>query len=188
MYVPAYAIAYPLTNFLFLCNLGVLLTAIALWRGNALLLSSQAVGLPLIGAVWTVDVLSRLLTGHHLIGGTEYMWDPRYPLATRLLSLYHVAVPAVQLYALGRAGYDRRGYLLQSGIAVAAVIAGRCGGPGANLNYAFTDPIWKRAWGGPVTHLALIAGSLVLVVYPLVHAVLARAFAPPAPAPQPVDS
>jgi hypothetical protein len=183
VYVPSYAFAYPLTNFIFLCNLSVVLTAWALWRGQVLLLSSQAVGLPLIGAAWTIDVLSRLLTGHHLIGGTEYMWDPRYPLFTRLLSLYHVAVPAAQMAALSRSGYDRRGYPLQAGIALAAVVAGRCCGPAANINFAFTDPFLGRAWGGAVTHVALIAGALGLVVYPLVHLALARVFPPPAERP-----
>lgn len=180
MYVPSYVFAYPLTNFIFLCNLASLLTAWALWRGGVLLLSSQAVGLPVIGAVWTIDVLSRLLTGHHLIGGTEYMWDPRFPLFTRLLSLYHVAMPVVQMAALRRTGYDRRGYPLQAAIALAAVIAGRLCGPDANVNFAFTDPIFRRAWGGALTHVALMAGALALVVYPLVHLALARAFPPPA--------
>jgi hypothetical protein len=177
--VPAYVIAYPLTNFLFLCNLGVLLTAVALWRGNVLLLSSQAVGLPVIGVVWTLDFVWRLATGHHLIGGTEYMWDPRFPLFTRLLSLYHVMVPAVQLYALGRVGYDRRGYLLQGAIGLLAIVGGRFCGPAANVNYAFTDPLFKRAWGGPVTHVLLMTGVLALVIYPLVHLALSKAFGPP---------
>lgn len=146
-----------------------------------LLLSGQAVGLPVIGAVWTLDVLSRLVTGHHLIGGTQYMWDARLPLFTRLLSLYHVAIPLAQLLALRRTGYDRRGYALQSAIALLAVVAGRlCDGPDVNINYAYTDPILHRAWGGPVTHVALMAGGLTLVVYPLMHLALRRAFPPPA--------
>ena len=179
MYVASYAVTYPLTNFVFLCNLSAVLTAWALWRGHVLLLSSQAVALPLIGAAWSIDVLSRLLTGHHLIGGTAYMWDARLPLFTRLFSLYHVALPLVQLLALRRAGYDRRGYALQSGIAVAAVIAGRWCDPQANVNFAFVDPFFHRQWGGPVTHVALIAGALVLVVYPLMHLALSKAFEPP---------
>lgn len=183
MYLPSYAAAYPLTNFVFLCNLSAVLTAWALWRGNVLLLSSQAVSLPLIGAVWTIDVLSRLLTGHHLVGGTEYMWDPRFPLFTRLLSLYHVGAPLAQMLALRRSGYDRRGYPLQAGIALAAVTAGRWCGPDANVNFAFADPFFRRAWGGPVTHVALMAGALALVVYPLMHLALARVFPPPDPQP-----
>jgi hypothetical protein len=172
--VPAYAAAYGPANFVFLCNLSVFLTAIGLWTGSRLLLSSQAVGLLAIAAAWTLDLGLRLLLGRHLIGGTEYMWDARFPLATRLLSFYHVAVSAVLLYALRRLGYDRRGYLLQSAIAIAAVAAGRLCGPAANVNHAFVDPIFRRAWGGAVSHVAVVAGTLVLLVYPLTHLALAR--------------
>ena len=180
VYLPAYVMAYPLSNFVFVCNLGAVLTAVALWRGNDLLLSSQAVGLPVIGAAWAVDVLSRLATGQHLIGGTAYMWDERFPLLTRLLSLYHVVLPVVQLAVLRRTGYDRRGYALQSAVAVVAVAAGRFCPPAANVNYAFVDPFFRRSWDGPVGHVALMAGGLVLVVYPLMHLALSKAFPPPA--------
>ena len=177
--VPAYAAAYGPANFLFLCNLSVFLTTIGLWTGSRLLLSSQAVGLLAIAAAWTVDLALRLLLGRHLIGGTEYMWDERFPLVTRLLSFYHVAESAVLLYALRRLGYDRRGYLLQSAIAIAAVWAGRLAGPSANVNHAFVDPLFRRAWGGAASHVAVVAGTLVLVVYPLTHLALARAFRAP---------
>ena len=100
-------------------------------------LSSQAVAVLLVGAAWTADVASRLLTGRYLIGGTAYMWDPQWPLFTRLLSVYHVALPPLLVFALRRIGYDPRGYLLQSGIVVAAVTAGRFFGPVANINYAY---------------------------------------------------
>ncbi len=174
--VPAYAAAYGPANFAFLCNLSVFLTTIGLFTGSRLLLSSQAVGLLAIAAVWTLDLVLRALLGRHLIGGTEYMWDARFPLPTRLLSFYHVGFSVVLLYALRRLGYDRRGYLLQSAIAGAAVVAGRLLGPAANVNHAFADPLFGRAWGGAATHVAVIAGGLVLVVYPLTHAALARAF------------
>jgi hypothetical protein len=172
--VPAYAAAYGPANFLFLCNLSVFLTTIGLFAGSRLLLSSQAVGLLAIAAAWTLDLTLRVLLGRHVIGGTEYMWDARFPLATRLLSFYHVAESVVLLYALRRLGYDRRAYLLQSGIAVTAVAAGRLCGPAANVNHAFVDPVCGRAWGGALTHVAVIAGALVLVVYPLTHLALAR--------------
>jgi hypothetical protein len=178
--VPAYTAAYGPANFAFLCNLSLFLTAAGLWSGSRLLLSSQAVGLLGIASAWTLDLSLRLLLGRHVIGGTEYMWDARFPLATRLLSFYHVALSAVLLYALRRLGYDRRGYLLQSAIAVAAVSAGRLLGPAANVNHAFVDPIFRRSWGGAVSHVAVVAGTLVLVVYPLTHLALARAFRAPA--------
>ena len=174
VYLPAYALAYGLVNFLFLCNLSVILSAVGIWTGSRLLLSSQAIGVLLVGTAWTLDVLGRVVIGRHLIGGTEYMWDPQWPLFTRLLSLYHVALPIALVYALRRTGYDARGYWLQSAIALAMVSIGRLLGPQANINNAFVDPILKRSWGGAASHVAVVAGFLILVAYPLSHLVLRR--------------
>lgn len=180
VYLPAYTLSYGLANFLFLCNIAVGLTCLGLWRGSALLLSSAALSSLLVDTVWTLDFAWRLLLGRHLIGGTEYMWDPRWPLFTRLLSLYHGALPGLLLFALRRTGYDRRAYLVQSLIAVAAVVAGRLvAGPEANINHAFFDPILKRSFEPAVFHLAVIAGGLVLLVYPLTAALLSRLYPPP---------
>jgi len=174
VYVPAYALAYGLANFLFLCNLSVLLAGAGLWACSRLLVSSQAVAIGLVGTAWTVDVASRLLTGRHLIGGTEYMWDPQWPLFTRLLSLYHVVLPVVLVLGLRRIGYDRRGWLLQSALALAVVALGRLFPPAVNINYAYVEPLFKRTWGGPVTHVAAVAGFLSLVAYSLGHLLLLR--------------
>ncbi len=174
IYVPSYTAAYGLANFLFVCNLSVFITTLGLWLSSPLLLSSQAVGLLIVSCVWTLDVVSRLLTGAHWIGGTEYMWDARWPLATRLMSLYHVMAPLLIVYALRRVGYDRRGLALQSGIATAAILLGRLFGPAANLNHAFTDPILKRSFEPAALHLAILIGVLVGFLYPLTDAVLRR--------------
>jgi hypothetical protein len=179
VYLPAYTINYGLANFLFLCNIAAGLTCVGLWRGGALPLSAAALSSLVIDPAWTLDFAWRLLAGRHLIGGTEYMWDPRFPLFTRLLSLYHVALPGLLLYALRRTGYDRRAYPLQSLIAVVAVVAGRLAGPQANINAAFVDPLLKRSFEPAALHVAVIAGGLVLVVYPLTAALLSRAY--PAP-------
>jgi hypothetical protein len=172
--VPGYALAYGFANFLFLCNLSVILAGVGIWTCSRLLLSSQAVASLLVGVAWTFDVGSRLLTGCHLIGATAYMWDPQWPLFARLLSLYHVALPVVLIVALRRIGYDARGYWVQSAIAIVAVVVGRLFGPAANINYAYVEPLLKRTWDGPVTHVGAVAGFLVLVAYPLTHALLAR--------------
>jgi hypothetical protein len=58
--------------------------------------------------------VGAVLTGHHGIGGTEYMFDPGLPLAIRLLSLFHVAMLPVLLWAVRRLGYDSRGWNLQT--------------------------------------------------------------------------
>ena len=174
VYVPGYALAYGLANFVFLCNLSVILAGVGIWTRSRLLLSSQALASLLVGLAWTADAAFRLLSGRDLIGATAYMWDDQWPLFTRLLSLYHVALPVVLVLALRRVGYDARGYWLQSAIAIVAVAAGRLFGPAVNINYAYVDPLLQRTWGGPITHVAVVAGFLVLLVYPLTHVLLVR--------------
>ena len=140
----------------------------------ALAIELLAVAIIVVGVLWTVDVVSRIVTGSHLIGGTEYMWEPRWPLFTRLLSLYHVILPVLLVVILRRIGYDRRGYLLQSGIAIVAIAIGRLFGPEANINHSYVEPVTKNTWGGAVTHVAVVAAALVGVVYPLTHLLLVK--------------
>jgi hypothetical protein len=181
LYLPSYAHAYGLTNFLFLCNLGVLLTAVGLWRGSALLLSAQAVAAMAVCLVWWIDAGARLLVGAHVLGVTAYMWNPQYPLATRLLSLYHVAWPILLLFCLRRLGYDRRGYPLQAAFASLVLLVSRLTDPAQNVNYAFADPIFHRSFGPAPVHLAVMLLGLVGVVYGATHLAL-LSLLPAAPA------
>ncbi len=41
-------------------------------------------------------------------------------------------------------------------------------------NFSFVDPVLKRSWDGPLVHVSVVAGFLVLVAYPLSHLVLLR--------------
>lgn len=173
VYLPSYSAAYGFTNFLFLCNLGVMLTAAALLCDSRLVLSSQAVAAPVIGIAWALDAGWRVVFGHHLYGGTEYMWDPQYPLFTRLLSLYHLAWPVLTVVLVRRVGYDRRGWQLQTGIAAGAVIVSRLFTPPAeNINFAFVDPIFGRAFEPAALHIAIVLVSLAGVGYGLTHLAL----------------
>ena len=38
--------------------------------------------------------------------------------------------------------------------------------------------MFKRAWGPPLIHMAVVAATLVLGIYPLAHLLLRRAFRP----------
>ncbi len=175
VYLPTYSAAYGLANFLFLCNLGVMLTAAALVFGSRLVLSSQAVAAPVIGISWALDAGWRVATGHHLYGGTEYMWDPQYPLFTRLLSLYHLAWPVLVVALVLRAGYDRRGWPLQAAIAAVALVVSRLfTAPMENINFAFRDPLFGRAFEPAALHLAIVFMTLAGVAYGLTHWLLLR--------------
>jgi len=171
---PAYAWGYGGANFLQLCDLAVILTCVGLWLGSPLLLSMQALSSLVIDVAWDLDLAFRALTGRHLMGGTEYMWDARFPLALRLLSLFHVVWPPLLWWALRRVGYDRRALLAQALLALVALTASRLVRPDANINFAQSDPFTHRAWGPAPVHVGLTAVVLAALVYAPTHALLRR--------------
>jgi hypothetical protein len=180
VWIPAYWSFYGPVVFLNLCDIAVILTCVGLWRGSALLLSSQAVSSLVVDFAWVLDLAWRGITGHHLLGGTEYMWDPAYPVWLRALSLFHFALPVVLVWSLRRVGYDRRAPWVQIGLATVVLVASRAAGAAENSNFAFTDPLLGRSWGPAPVHLAVILGGLA-VVYGLTHLALRRLRQPPAP-------
>jgi hypothetical protein len=176
LFVGAYWRTYGAANFLHLCDVAVILTCWGLWRGSALLLSSQAVSSLVVDVAWDLDLAWRFVTGGHIVGGTEYMWDARFPLAVRLMSFFHVAWPPLLVWALRRVGYDRRALLVQSLIAAALFVASRLVLPEANINFAHRDPFLARSWGPAPVHLALTWLALVGVIYWPTHRLLMRFF------------
>ena len=181
VWAPLYLWQYGPGVFLNLSDVAVTLTCIGLWFGSPLLLSSQALSTLVVDLVWNLDLAWRALTGGHLVGRTEYMWDPKYPLWLRLLSLFHLWMPIVLLWAVRRTGYDPRAFGLQSGIAAVLILASRVlSAPEANLNFSYRDPILGRSWGPAVAHLLLTWGALV-VVYWLTGRALQRLAPPPQP-------
>ena len=55
--VPHYWQAYGPTNFLYFCDIALLLTCVAMWRESAVLASACAVGILLPQCLWMVDFL-----------------------------------------------------------------------------------------------------------------------------------
>lgn len=179
VWIPIYWFYWGWETFLLLCDISLVIGCLGLFSGNSLLLSTQAVATPIVGICWGVDLLWRFILGHHLYGGTEYMFDTRFPLWTRLASFFHLALPILLIWALRRVGYDRRGWPAQSGIAALLLAASRLIDPARNLNFAFRDPLLHRSLGPAPVHLTIIFAGLVLVLYGPMHLALARWF--PAP-------
>jgi len=168
------------TTFLFLCDIAVILTCVGLFTDNALLLSSQAVSSLVIDTAWALDIATKLIFDRHLIGGTDYFFDPNYPLWVRLFSLFHVVMPFLLIYGVRRTGYDRRALRLQFLIAAVAMIASRFAAAARNINFAHVDPILHRQWGPAPIHVAAMLAGLTIVIYIPTHAVLSSIFpAPP---------
>jgi hypothetical protein len=179
IWFPAYWHFWGLANFLHLCDIAVIVGCVGFWFDSALLISSQAVAAVLVCAAWALDAGWEFFRGRHLIGGTEYLFDPQYPLWIRLLSLFHVVMPVLMLWAVHRVGYDPRGYPAQLVIALAAYIVSRFTSPAQNINYAFTDPFFHRALGPAPVHIMVTFLFMAIVVYLPTHLALKRIFSPP---------
>jgi len=166
-WVPVYWRQYGLQNFLFFCDLGNFLIAIGLWRESPLIFSWQATGLLVFQTLYGIDLIGTLMTGRHLIGGTEYMFDPHVPLWIRLLSLFHVIVPPLLLWGIWRLGYDRRGWKYQTVLTWIVVPINYLWRPQSNVNWArglFFNQ--QRFVPGPIYLLAYLILVPLAVYWP----------------------
>lgn len=177
VWFPAYWLTWGWQNFLMFCDVALILTCAGIWWGNPLLVSSQALGL-LFNVMWAFDLLTGALIGKHLFGGTEYMFDSQFSLGVRLLSLFHVALPVVQIWALRRTGYDPRAWKLQSALTFALMIICLLLRPEKNLNYIYTEPLFGRTWGPAPVHLLAVGGFIALVIYGPTHLLLKKLLKP----------
>ena len=135
--VPVYWYCYTPVNFLFFCDVALLVTLAALWLESGYLASMMAVAITLPQLLWQVDFLSYLLFSVHFpVDLTDYMFksnpafllrghvswtldgvDRDYPFVADLslflrgLSFFHFWLPIVILLLVWRLGYDRRALL-----------------------------------------------------------------------------
>jgi hypothetical protein len=164
VWVPVYWRQYGAQNFLFFCDLGNFLVTAGLWLESALIFSWQGAGLLLFQSLFVIDLAGALVSGHHLIGGTEFMFDPQVSLTIRLLSLFHVITPPLLLWAIRRLGYDSRGWKYQTLTAWIVV----------PINY-FWRPQFDVNWArGPFFHEQhVMPGILYLLTYLVIVPVVA---------------
>jgi hypothetical protein len=166
-WIPLYWWQYGLQNFLFFCDIGNILIGLGLWLESPLIFSWQACGLLLFQTLYTIDLAGALLSGRHIVGGTEYMFDPTVPLVARLLSLFHVATPPLLLWAIWRLGYDPRGWKLQTLTAWIVVPINYFWRPEHDVNWA-RGPFFheQHAVPGPVYLLAYLGVVPLLIYFP----------------------
>ncbi len=176
--VPYYWSQYTPANFLYFCDVALLVTLAALWLESPLLASMQAVAITLPQLLWVGDFVVRFVAGVHIINLTEYMFDPKIPLFVRGLSLFHGWLPFLLAWLVWRLGYDQRAWWMQTALAWVVLLVSCAAvadpfGPAGNLNKIFGPSdtevqTWmpQAAWVGllmlihPVciivpTHLAL---------------------------------
>lgn len=179
LWFPMYWHTWGAANFIHLCDVAVILTCIGMWASSGLLISSQAVGALIVDIVWAIDAASRIFLRHALFPGNEYLTDPHYPLWIRSLTVFHVVMPLLLIWGVYLMGYHRRGWALQSAIALPVFILARFTKPLTNIDFAFSDPFFHRAWGPAPAHIVVTWLFMVLIVYLPTHLVLKRLFRAP---------
>lgn len=189
--VPCYWVTYSPWNFLYFCDIALLVTAVAIWIESPLLVSMQAVAITLPQMLWVVDFLCRLIAGVHITGITAYMLDSSIPLFLRALSLFHGWLPFVLLWLVWRLGYDRRAFGIQSVVAIVVLLISYIFAPApppsashpnwaVNINYVYgIDDKHPQTLMAPWLWLLCLMAVNVIVLYLPTHFVLRRFF--PAP-------
>jgi hypothetical protein len=111
--IPVYVYAYGVQNFLWFCDLALLMTVFALWTRNRLLLSMQAVSITVVQTLWIADYLSHYVVGYCPLGIAAYTFGTPSKLL-HFLTLFHAWLPLLLIWAVRRVGYDRRAWLYQT--------------------------------------------------------------------------
>jgi hypothetical protein len=195
--IPVYWSKYGPTNFLYFCDVALILTLVGVWKENALLVSMPAVGILVPQALWVAD-FGVEMAGGELTGMTAYMFEAQRPLFLRGLSLFHGWLPFLLVYLVWRLGYDRRALkywaVLAWGLLLVCyfLMPPPTPNPGltpVNINYVYgmSDHV-AQTWMPPLAWLGLEMLLLPVLFYLPVHWLLARlqerrAIASPALAP-----
>jgi hypothetical protein len=183
--IPVYLSRYGPTNFLYFCDLSLLLTALSLWLRWRLPASMAAVAILVPQALWVADLLTHL-AGFHFLGMTDYMFNSGSPLFLRLLSLFHVWLPVLLLWLVPRLGYDPRAFRIWTGLGTGLLLISYFLLPAppapvetpwlpvnVNLVYGFSDTAPQQMLP-PLVYLGLMIVAMPLLCHLPAHLLLSR--------------
>jgi len=175
--VPVYWVHWGPKNFLWFSDIALLTTAVSLWLESPLLASMMALAVALPELVWNADFFRRLLTGRHLFGLSDYMFDPGRPRYLRALSLFHVVLPVVLIWILSRLGYDGRAWVLQTLVALIVLpVTYGVTDPADNINWVYGPGSTPQKRMPPLAYLATMMALFPLAIYLPTHFLLRKLF------------
>jgi hypothetical protein len=188
--IPVYWMNYGPTNFLYFCDVALLLTLVGIWKENALLISLPAVGILIPQALWCADFLVHLI-GLKQTGMTAYMFDADRSLFLRGLSLFHGWLPFLLFYLVRKLGYDKRALLGWTVICTVLCLIAYFFLPPAgavlanpklprNVDYVFgMDDAKPQSLLPPLAYLGAWISALIGIVFVPTHFILKK-ICPPA--------
>jgi len=144
--VPVYLHYYGRTNFLYFCDVALILTVIGIWSERSLPISMSAVGIIVPQMVWVVDFVGTAF-GYPVVGMTAYMFKSENSLFLRLLSLFHGWLPFLLIYLVWKLGYDRRALVAWTVLAWVLIFVCFFFMPPPNPNAGLTPVNITYVWG-----------------------------------------
>ncbi|MBB4196645.1 hypothetical protein CCR94_20350 [Rhodoblastus sphagnicola] len=180
--VPVYWHNYGPANFLYFCDMALLLTFFGLWREDRLLISMGACGIVAPQILWVLDFAAHAF-GLKITGVTDYMFADSSAFL-RGLSLFHGWLPVLLVWLVWKLGYDRRALLAWTGLAWSAMLVSYfflpppspdAGLAAVNVDYVFgpsdTEP---QRWMAPSLWLVTLMSGLLAVFWFPSHVVLSK--------------
>lgn len=162
--IPIYWRHYGAQNFLWISDVGLLLTLIALWFRSSLLISMAIIVILPFEIFWIIDFIYHFYTGNNLLGVVGYMFNPKNPLLIRGLSFFHIVVPIIWIWCLFSWGYNSKALFPAVLLIVAVAIATYfLTNPAANINWVFTPLLYN--WKVIPSYAWLV---MLIIVYPLI--------------------
>ncbi len=176
--VPVYWVRYGLTNFLWFSDMALIGTLAALWLESSFLVSMMTTGGLLFDAVWSSLFFFRLIQGGRTGGFVGYMFDPQYSIFILALSLFHIMLPIIQLWAIGELGYDIQAWKYQVVLGwIVLPLSYAVSSPKENINWVYGVKEVPQKWlPAPLYVAALMVFYPILACYPT-HRILKTFFA-----------
>jgi hypothetical protein len=174
--IPVYWRNWTPLNFLYFCDVALLLTLPALWLESSLLASMMAISIVLPQLAWQIDFIVYPLSGYSVHFPNDlagYMFDPAEPVFNRTLSFFHFWLPILLVWLVWRLGYDRRALGYQIGVACVVLVLSYAfttypTGPAGNVNKVLGpggDKAPPQTWMHPLLWLGVLMVGMPVVFY-----------------------
>ncbi len=175
--VVIYWVRYGPGNLLWFCDLALIGLIAGLWLESSLLISTLALSVLVPELVWNLVFFARVIFRVRIAGVIDYMFEPERPALLKALSLFHVPLPFILVWAVWTLGYDPRALLAATAMAwIVLPLTWLLTPPERNVN-------WVHGPGGekvrqqrvhPLLFVAFLMLALPIVFYLPAHFALYR--------------
>lgn len=176
--IPVYWSNYGIENFLWISDIALFLTYAALMFENRLLISIPTLGVLPVESFWIFEFLMQLITGRNFTNLAGYMFEDKYSLTLKLLSLFHIIMPIIWIKYLVKWGYDKRAIIYMTLITWSlAIFTYVFTDPKLNINWVFSPKIHNWQFISTQMWLVLLMLGIPLLIFIPLHFFLKKFFA-----------